>query len=204
MLHQTFVSLAVSYTPDTELVQHLWREIRQHYSGKGRSYHNLSHLEHLLNELTEVRDQIDDWETILFALYYHDAIYDALRSDNEEQSARLAKVRLQQLAFPDERMERCERHILATKSHVVSDDADTNLFTDADLSILGSDPETYFAYATGVRKEYMVYSDLVYHPGRRKVLEHFLDMPQIYKTVHYRNRFEEQARRNLERELTFY
>jgi predicted metal-dependent HD superfamily phosphohydrolase len=204
MLHQTFDSLTVSYTPNTELVRHLWREIQQHYTGKGRFYHNLSHLEHVLNELTAVRDQIDDWETMLFALYYHDVIYDALRSDNEEQSAALANVRLQQLVFPSERIERCAQHILATKSHVMCEDADTNLFTDADLSILGSDWDTYSAYAAAVRKEYAVYPDLVYQPGRRKVLEHFLAMPQIYKTVHYRNRFEGCARQNLERELSFY
>lgn len=42
---------------------------------------------------------------------------------------------------------------------------------------------------------------LLYRPGRRKVLDHFLDLPQRFKTPYFRERFEEQARVNLSAEL---
>lgn len=78
-----------------------------------------------------------------FALFYHDIIYKVTRKDNEERSAIFAVERLKQLqeaGKSDLRLNnistRCEKMILTTKTHTISDDNDTNLFTDADLSIL--------------------------------------------------------------------
>ncbi|MDX2245424.1 MAG: hypothetical protein SF052_01505 [Bacteroidia bacterium] len=83
----------------------------------------------------------------------------------------------------------------------MSPDNDTNLFTDADLSILGQKREIYHAYSTNVRKEYAIYPDILYNPGRKKVLQHFLAMEQIFKTPHFQEKYEAQARANLEEEL---
>lgn len=85
--------------------------------------------------------------------------------------------------------------------HELSKDSDTNYFIDADLAILGSAPAQYNIYATMVRKEYRQYPDLLYKPGRRKVLEHFLQMPAIYKTAFFRERYQQQAKENLAAEL---
>ena len=109
--------------------------------------------------------------------------------------------RLSPLGFPPEVIARVAGHVRATKLHDHSSDPDTDLFTDADLGVLGSDPERYSAYADAIRKEYRRYPDLLYRPGRRKVLQHFLDMPRIFKTNVFHERYEEQARRNLEMEL---
>jgi len=95
----------------------------------------------------------------------------------------------------------CTAQILATKKHTWSNDSDTNYFTDADLSILGSPPAVYKAYVQSIRKEYKLYPDFVYNPGRQKVLKHFLDMPAIFKTAHFTNKYESQARMNLQEEL---
>jgi predicted metal-dependent HD superfamily phosphohydrolase len=105
------------------------------------------------------------------------------------------------LGLPEPLVVRAAAHIRATQSHEPSNDPDTNLFTDADLSILGSSHERYKLYTQQVRREYRLYPDLLYIPGRRKVLAHFLAMPHIFKTDHFRERFEEQARINLAAEL---
>jgi predicted metal-dependent HD superfamily phosphohydrolase len=203
-LKATFTTLAGQYTGDQALISELWKEIALQYSAPGRHYHSLSHLENLLEQISAVRDAIEDRETVLFALYYHDVIYDALRSDNEEKSAELALVRLRQIGYPDDRAQRCERHILATKGHSVSDDNDTNLFTDADLSILGSAPEAYQAYSRQVRAEYAAYPDQIYAAGRRRVLERLLAMPRIFKSDFFFERFEAAARQNLTAEMNFF
>jgi predicted metal-dependent HD superfamily phosphohydrolase len=39
---------------------------------------------------------------------------------------------------------------------------------DADLSILGKDLDTYLAYTKMIRKEYSIYPDFLYKPGRKK------------------------------------
>jgi predicted metal-dependent HD superfamily phosphohydrolase len=138
---------------------------------------------------------------MLFTLFYHDLFYNALKSDNEEQSALIAEKRMKQICAPQEAIDDCKRQILATKAHLDDSDKDTNLFTDADLSILGHDWETYSGYYKSVRKEYSLYPDLIYNPGRKKVLKHFLNMGRIYKTDYFYLRFEEQAKGNLLREM---
>jgi predicted metal-dependent HD superfamily phosphohydrolase len=139
LLKQTFLNLLGNYTSDESLVQKCWSEIEKNYSNKNRHYHNLQHLNNLLLQLTEVKNNIQSWETILFTLYYHDVIYNALRSDNEEKSAKLAAQRIKQMAVPAQVIELCQEQILATKSHVKATNNDTNYFTDANLSILGQD-----------------------------------------------------------------
>jgi predicted metal-dependent HD superfamily phosphohydrolase len=171
------------------------------YTSRKRYYHNLTHLEKLFGALSAVQTQVEDWNTALFALFYHDLIYNPLRKDNEEQSALRAQVCLQQLNVPPEKIARCAAHIRATQGHQVSTDADTNLFTDADLSILGQDWDTYSTYIAQIRKEYAIYPDLLYRPGRQKVLRHFLAMDRIYKTDFFFKRYEEKARENMGREL---
>ena len=128
-------------------------------------------------------------------------MYDTLKSNNEEKSAALAERRMGDLEVSEEIVARVVEMILATKTHVVSENQDINYFTDADLSILGKDWEVYNQYAKQVRSEYAIYSDLLYNPGRKKVLKHFLAMNQIYKTDYFTQKYEEQARLNLSREL---
>ena len=148
-----------------------------------------------------MKTEINSWNTILFTLFYHDVIYNSLKSNNEEKSAEFAIKRMQLLSVPEEIIKRCGNQILATKHHKVSEDTDTNYFTDADLAILGSNWETYEQYYKNVRKEYAVYPSLVYNPGRKKALKHFLTMDNIFKTEYFHQKFEKAARENIQREI---
>lgn len=202
MLRETFFEITNSFC-DVRKQSELWSEIEKSHSKKGRFYHDLSHLDHLLKMLSQVKNEINDWETTLFCLFYHDIVYKATSKTNEEESADLAEKRLTEIGYPKRKIEQCREMILATKSHNLSQNKDTTLFTDADLSVLGSDWETYFTYAKNVRKEYKIYPDFLYNPGRKKVLQHFLEMSGIFKTDYFFGKFEEQARSNLTRELEF-
>ncbi|WP_294674955.1 hypothetical protein [uncultured Fluviicola sp.] len=204
MLKETFTNLAKGYSDDLEQVDRLWEELVSFYADEHRYYHSLSHLENVFLRLKEVRELISDWDVVLFSLFYHDVIYDVEKPDNEEQSADLAEKRLLQLQVPVARIQKCREQILATKNHDFHSDRDTNYFTDADLSILGQDWETYLAYAENVRKEYAVFPDAVYNPGRTRVLKHFLQMDRIFKTDYFYDRLEKQAKENMQRELELY
>ncbi len=201
MLEQYFVSVLSTFTNDTRLIENYWKEISEQHSKKKRHYHNLIHLDHLLQELLEVKDKIETMSALILAITYHDIIYDPLKKDNEEKSAALAKQRLAAINMPAPLIEKCVNLILATKSHQSAADNDINYFTDADLSILGSNPERYSEYARQVRKEYSIYPAIIYKPGRKKVLQHFLSMQRIFKTAYFSDKYEEQAKRNMEREL---
>lgn len=201
MLKETFFTLVHPFSSDAALRLKLWAELEKNYSSGKRYYHTLQHLENLLMVLRPLREHITDWDTMMFTLFYHDAVYNALKSDNEEKSADLAGERMTELGVAIEMIDRCRDQILATKKHELNADEDANYFTDADLSVLGQDWNVYSAYAQGVRKEYSMYPDLLYKPGRRKMLQHFLNMPRIYKTEHFFDTFEEAARSNMNKEL---
>ena len=150
---------------------------------------------------SSIKNLISDWSTLLFAVYYHDFIYNARRNDNEEKSAEHAAKVLTDLNYDPELTKKCVSHIMATKSHHLNNDQDTNFLLDADLSILGADWETYKKYFQGVRKEYSIYPDFLYKPGRKKVMEDFLKMDSIFKTAYYFEKLEVQARKNIQQEL---
>jgi len=201
VLKETFIGLLTNYTDNDSLTNELWTEIEKNYLNKKRHYHTLHHLDSLLAQLIDVKEEIQNWNTILFTLYYHDIIYNSLKSDNEEKSAELAKKRMKQISVSIDTIELCKNQILETKSHIKSTDSDTNYFTDADLSVLGQSWETYSLYYKNVRNEYSIYPDLVYNPGRKKVLNHFLSMDRIFKTDFFYNKFEAQAKQNLQKEI---
>ncbi len=175
--------------------------IEKRYAEKGRHYHTLKHLDHIIAELQPCRESIVNWEAVVLATAYHDIIYNVLRQDNEEKSASFAVKELASMGWDEQMQEACRRLILATCKHEFAD-SDTNFFTDADLSILGSDPESYRMYTEQVRKEYAIFPNIIYKPGRRKVLVHFLGMTNIFKTSFFAGKYEATARANLERELT--
>ncbi|MFT3796127.1 hypothetical protein [Flavobacterium sp.] len=201
MLTDIFLKLVAQYSPDKALANDLWLEIFTKYSEPKRHYHTITHLENLIKDLTSVKKSITDWETMLFAAFYHDLVYKATNSTNEEESAKMAQDRLTLIGFPPERIAACYAMILATKNHEPSTDPDTNLLLDADLAILGQKQDDYQLYAENVRKEYSIYPDFIYNNGRKKALQHFLDMESIYKTDHFIAKYEKQARINIANEL---
>lgn len=200
MLESVFTELLRRYTADDHYIETLWHTLLKKYSGRKRYYHNLLHLEAMFQQLTFSKPHIQDWDTILFSLFYHDAIYNPLRQDNEERSAALAVKSLQPI-LPASQLSKCRDQILATGRHEWHNDADTNFFTDADLSVLGQHWNVYEAYFKNVRKEYAVYPDIIYNSGRKKVLAHFLKMERIFKTQIFFERYEQQARENISKEL---
>jgi len=201
MFEQTFKTQLSSITDNKELIEEFWDEIKTQYSKPNRHYHNLAHLNNLETELLPLKGKISDWQSLIFSIAYHDIVYNILKNDNEEKSARFANSRLLKLGLSAVQRDKCLSQINATKAHVVSDDVDTNYFTDADLAILGSDHDAYIIYVKSIRKEYKFYPDFVYNPGRKKILEHFVQMPRIYKTDYFYNMYEKQARKNINEEI---
>ena len=201
MLKDIFFELTKKYTDNLQLIHEQWNEIDKKYSGSSRHYHTLSHLEDLIFQLEEIKHEIADWDTVLFAIFYHDIVYRSTKSNNEEKSTELAAKRLSEINFPQNKIPKCAAMILATKKHLQTGDNDTDLFTDADLSILGQSWEQYAVYFNQIRKEYSIFPDLIYNPGRKKVLNHFLKMDRIFKSTHFYNKLELQAKENLKKEL---
>jgi len=201
-LEQVFKQLFSNYTHDLVLVESEWLRLEKNYSGSNRYYHGLGHLKHIWSELNRIKDKIKNWNAILFSMFYHDIIYKAYKKNNEEASADYVREVMESLSISEKEITLCYQQILATKSHLKSTDSDTNFFIDADLAILGASWEVYHNYTLQVRKEYSIYPDVLYKPGRRKVLQHFLQQEEIFKTTYFRERYEIIARKNIRNELS--
>ena len=202
MLTDTFLQLVNKYAKNNELATNLWLEIFTKYSEPKRHYHTSEHLEAIIKELTQVKDKINDWDTTLLAVFYHDIVYKASSNTNEGDSAKLAMTKLTEIGYPAPKIAHCANMIRATKLHEPADDNDTNYLIDADLAILGAAPYEYQKYTEQIREEYAIYPDFMFNAGRKKALQHFLQMESIYKTEHFKNKYENQARTNLNNELT--
>ncbi|RXM40800.1 hypothetical protein BOQ62_04325 [Chryseobacterium sp. CH21] len=200
-LKSRFKQLCSPFTEDHQLIYDLWQEIETKYSEKGRHYHNLFHLENMFRELEAVRMNISDFTALSFSVFYHDVIYDAASKANEEKSAAKAVKRLAELHIHQDTISIISEQILATKSHHRSDHEDTNYLLDADLSVLGKDFKTYLEYTQNIRKEYSIYPEFLYKPGRKKVLKHFLEFESIFKTEYFKEKYEAQAKENIAAEL---
>ncbi|WP_185287450.1 hypothetical protein [Chryseobacterium lactis] len=200
-LKDRFVQLCFPFTKDQDLIARLWKEIETKYTEKGRYYHDLLHIERMFEEFEAIKDSISNFSLISFAVFYHDVIYDATSKSNEEKSASTAEKRLTELDLGKEEIAIISAQILATKSHQNSENLDINYLLDADLSVLGKDWETYLDYTQKIRKEYSIYPDFLYKPGRKKVLRHFLELESIFKTEYFKGKYEVQAKENIEKEL---
>lgn len=201
MFEHIFKLELATITGNQNQVEELWEEIKSSYSKPARHYHNLTHLDNLASELQPIGHKISDWLTVVFSIAYHDIIYNPVKGDNEEKSAIVCQDRLSKLSISVAQIDKCFKQILATKSHTLADDQDTNFFTDADLSILGAAPDVYLSYTNMIRKEYKIFPDFVYRPGRIKVLQSFLNMQSIFKTEYFRDKYEMQAIDNIKNEV---
>ena len=180
----------------------LFHDLCRRYSEPGRTYHTLEHVAAMFNTLAGFENELLDPVAVLLAVWFHDAVYDARRGDNEEQSAVYAMAALKQGGVLPTLLPTMERLILATKTHQAdAGDTDGQILLDADLAVLGSSPPDYDRYAVSIRREYAWVPEDDYRKGRTKVLENFLRRERLYHTQRLFEQCELAARANLRREI---
>ena len=136
-------------------------------------------------------------------LWFHDAIYDTRRHDNEERSADWARSAARELGASAESAQRIHDLIMFTRHAAEPAGIDAQVLVDADLSILGAHPARFQEYEAQVRTEYGWVPDATFRPRRARILKEFLGRPRLYCTALFRERYEAQARRNLQRSLGY-
>lgn len=201
-LHHSWQTLCNTYTTDHTLMGDCFTELTTAYTEKQRHYHTLEHIASMIAEIRKCEDQLINNDTLLFATWFHDIVYDPRKHDNEQRSAALAVERMNQLEVPQHMILRTEQLILATANHVSADlTPELNFFLDCDLKVLGATPDKYKEYAAAIRKEYQHVFSFIYKRERKKVLLRFLASPSIYHTAYFQERYEQQARINLMNEI---
>ena len=185
------------------LAARVGEDLLERWSEPHRHYHTLNHLGVVLAVVEEQADRAEDPMAVRLASWYHDAIYDPHRVDNEEASAILAESTLPELGIALDRVAEVARLIRLTASHdPIPGDRNGGLLTDADLCVLASPPEIYLAYTAAIRREYAHVPDAAFAAGRAAVLQNLLSLPRLFHTSTLRDRWEDTARANMTRELS--
>ena len=167
-----------------------------------RHYHTLQHLRECLAHFEAASMLARRPAEVELAIWFHDAVYDPARDDNEARSADWARDSVRAAGCDGQVADRVHALVMATKSHEAEgDDPDARLLLDIVLAILGAAPARFDEYERQVRREYGHVADADWRAGRARVLSKFLDRPRIYATDAFRDALEARARDNLARSL---
>jgi len=185
------------------LTEAIRQELIARHGEPHRRYHTQGHIEDCLDQVATSQD-LDGSDRLVLetAIWFHDAVYDPTRADNEACSADLAGVRLTEEGATPAFVDEVRRLILLTAGHSVGpDDRLGARLVSIDLSILGADPARYDAYAEAIRQEYAHVSEALYRAGRAAILTRFAQAPVLFPDPVWAARLDAVARVNLNREV---
>ncbi|MGO4396005.1 N-methyl-D-aspartate receptor NMDAR2C subunit [Variovorax sp. M-6] len=186
--------LGTKLTGDT-----LFDALLARYDEPQRAYHTRQHLAECLLHFERERAHAEHPGEVALALWFHDAIYDLGRHDNEARSADWARQALLGAGVAPEAAERVHALVMATRHDAVPEGNDARLLVDIDLAILGAPPERFAEYERQIRVEYAHIAPEVFEPRRREILSRFLARDPLYLTAPMRARLESTAHLNLQR-----
>jgi predicted metal-dependent HD superfamily phosphohydrolase len=180
------------YWTNNLFAQEILEELMTVYSQPHRYYHNLKHVRQVLDCIDEVRMQAQNLAVLQLVAWFHDVVYNPRARNNEENSVIYTSQVLQKLKLSTD-LEKVKTIILRTKTHQYEgSDRDTQIFLDADLSILGSNLSEYQVYMAIIRCEYEWVSQQEYCRKRKMILEIFLTKKRIYKTDYFYKKLEKK------------
>lgn len=179
----------------------LQAELLARYAEPHRGYHTRQHLDECLALFGEFAHLAERPAEVEIALWFHDAIYDVHRHDNEALSADWARTALLGAGASTDTGERVAALVLATRHSVAPQTADEQLLVDVDLAILGAAPARFAEYEAQIRREYAHVPPAVFSEKRAAILAGFVARPALYGTPALRERFEAPARANLQAAL---
>ena len=169
------------------------------YAEPHRNYHTLQHLHECLDLLAPATAAAARPCEVEVALWFHDAIYDVRRSDNEERSADWASAAVAAAGVAAAIVERIRSLVLATKHTGSPGSDDERLLVDIDLAILGAPAQRFAEYERQIRAESSWVPQPLFDEKRGAILRSFLDRERIFATPLFHSRFEAAARVNLAR-----
>ena len=188
--------------PGREAADAVGRDLLARYSEPTRRYHDVRHLTDVLDRIDHLAGFAREVNTVRLAGWFHDAIYDPHRSDNEEASAQLAARALARCGVDGPTAAEVSRLVLLTAGHAPdADDPDGAVLCDADLAVLSTAPERYAVYVTDVRAEYAHVPDEAFREGRTAILSDLAARERLFGTEYGRAHWEKRARHNLAAEL---
>ncbi|MBW8778412.1 MAG: N-methyl-D-aspartate receptor NMDAR2C subunit [Burkholderiales bacterium] len=180
---------------------HVLAALLSRWAEPHRKYHTLQHLEECLALFESERSLAEHPGEVAIALWFHDAVYDTSRHDNESASAQWARQVLLEAGADVVVADRVHGLIMATRHSEVPSTPDARLLVDIDLAILGGEPARFAEYERQIRDEYGFVPEPVFRDKRAQILRGFLQRPAIFATPAFAGRFGQRARANLARAI---
>jgi predicted metal-dependent HD superfamily phosphohydrolase len=165
------------------------------WSEPHRYYHDLGHLSDALAALDLLGPASRSEE---IALWFHDAVHTSSPGHDEQLSAALAAQELPAVGVEAAEVAEIVRLVLVTIDHVpAAGDAAGARVSDADLAILGAEPERYQASVLALRAEAASKDEATWRASRRAALAAFAATRPLFHTALGNSRWEGPARANL-------
>jgi predicted metal-dependent HD superfamily phosphohydrolase len=179
----------------------VFEEVLRAYQEPHRHYHGVEHLRDCLEQLDGAPATGEARDLGETALWFHDAVYVPHATDNEARSAVWAARALAQAGAAEARAGEVARLVRLTDHTRAAEDPVGALVCDTDLSILGRPPAEFAEYERRIRAEHAQVPEPSYRLGRAMVLAGLLGRDPLYRSDHFRGRYEAAARRNLKRSI---
>lgn len=178
----------------------IYRDLRKRYSEEHRRYHTPAHIAHCLKLFDLSSHKMDEPDAVEMSIWFHDVIYDASASDNEERSARYF---VQTCGNDVDRAFQSKVHdlIMVTVHKELPLTPDQRYMVDIDLSSFGLPWNKFLEDSEAVREEFRHMSDKEFYSMQTKFLETLVARKHFCFTKFFRDRHEKTARTNIARYL---
>ncbi|XP_015608136.1 uncharacterized protein LOC107273958 [Cephus cinctus] len=196
---------------DTSVCDSWFERLKEMYSEEKRTYHNLDSLCEKLSHYYEIKDNLKNPKALLLALFFQNFEYDPKALDGEDKNLEHFNTFAEEAGISNDSELHSETCALlkaaathSTEAHKVGGafgGEDAHYLLDLDMAVLGAEPERYAEYRERIRGEYSFLSEPMYTALRLKVLQNFVQIPNIFATKEFRDKFEEQARQNIQDEV---
>lgn len=158
-------------------VRSLLLDLTRCYLEPHRTYHALPHIADMLQRGRDL--QLSDVQVA--AIWFHDAIYDPTRKDNEERSAAMAVERLTAVGWAEADVRLVARIVRDTTTHTPSA-PEAEVVIDLDLASLALPRPAFERNGARIRAECAAFDDATFTAGRLAFMEAFLARERLFWT----------------------
>ncbi|MEM7562350.1 MAG: hypothetical protein AAF353_04770 [Pseudomonadota bacterium] len=179
--------------------EQIYARLAAAYSEPHRYYHTMDHINYCLGQLDLCRSEVDNADAIEMAIWFHDVIYQPGNPDDERQSAALY-ADLAKGVHSDHFISQVYEMIIATIHDGESlQHSDNKYMVDIDLSSFALDWDAFVQDSENLRLENPHVEAGEYQRRQKKFRESLLARERFFYTDFFHQRYEQQARKNLQR-----
>jgi predicted metal-dependent HD superfamily phosphohydrolase len=178
-------------------------DLMREYNQPHRFFYRIDYVKDCLIELQNAIHLVtySYLEQLEFAIWYHRSVYVPGKPDNAECSAEFASRAAKTLGLTQNFQEDVRTLILLTKPGLAPKTPTQKLFVDITHFVFGKPKPQFERYERLIRKESTDTPDKTFAQEHTEFLKGFVDGRFIYHTQYFREKYEHQARINLNRSI---